>query len=89
MIKNKDFTPQITKKGGMFKSTQMEGFQEVVEHMNQWIAESKPDVMNIETVVLPNIYDPDEEGSEDTMLGTGGQSNALWYQFIRVWYRED
>lgn len=88
MIKNKDFTPQITKKGGMFKSTKVEGFQEVVDHMNIWIAENKPEVITIETVVLPNIYDPDEEGSEDTMLGTGGQSNAHWYQFIRVWYRD-
>lgn len=87
MIKNKDFAPKITKKGGIFKSTQLENFQEIVNQMNAWIEEAKPDIINIETVVLPNIYDPDEEGSEDTMLGTGGQSNVLWYQFIRVWHK--
>jgi len=87
MIKNIDFTPQVTKKGGLFKSTQMQGFGEIVDQMNQWVSENNPDIINIETVVLPNIYDPDEEGSEDTMLGTGGQSNALWYQFIRIWYK--
>ncbi|MEM6642480.1 MAG: hypothetical protein AAF616_05845 [Bacteroidota bacterium] len=87
MIKNIDFTPQVTKKGGLFKSTQMQGFSEVVDQMNEWIKESNPDVINIETVVLPNMFDPDEEGSEDTMIGAGGQSNVLWHQFIRVWYR--
>jgi len=49
--------------------------------------ENNPSSINVEAVVRPKCYDPDEEGSEETMLGTGGQSNALWYQFIRVWYK--
>ena len=87
MIKNKDFTPKVTRKGGFFKATQIEDFKEIEDQMNAWVQESNPDIINIETVVLPNIYDPDEEGSEDTMLGTDGQNSSIWYQFIRVWYR--
>ena len=45
MIKNIDFAPQVTKKGGLFKSTQMEGFQEIVEHMNEWIAQNNPEII--------------------------------------------
>ncbi|MEM9337624.1 MAG: hypothetical protein AAGA66_02775 [Bacteroidota bacterium] len=88
MIKNIDFAPQVTKKGGLFKSTEVEKFQEIVNQMNDWIAAEKPEIINIETVLLPNIHDSDEEGSEDTMLGTGRESSSHWYQFIRVWYKE-
>ena len=88
MIKHIDFTPKVTKKGGLFKSTQIEGFQDIIDTMNSWISENNPDVVNIETVVLPNIHDADEEGSEDTMLGTGRESSSHWYQIIRLWYRE-
>ncbi|MEM9896968.1 MAG: hypothetical protein AAF789_11415 [Bacteroidota bacterium] len=87
MIEKKDFIPEITEKGGMFKSTKMEQFNAVVQHMNDWIKENDPQIVNVETVVLPNIFDPSEEGSEDTMLGVGGQSLSNWYQFIRVWYK--
>lgn len=88
MIKNIDFTPQITKKGGLFRSTKMEGFNDIIQQMNDWIEKNNPNIVNIETVVLPNIHDPEEEGSEDTMLGADGQNASLWFQFIRLWYKE-
>ena len=88
MIKNIDFTPKITKKGGFFRSTEMERFNDVVKQMNEWIDENEPEIVNIETVVLPNIHDPEEEGSEDTMLGADGQNASMWYQFIRLWYKK-
>ena len=86
-ITNKDFAPQILKKGGMFKSAQIESFDDMENAMNAWINENNIDVVSIETVVLPNIHDSDEEGSEDTMLGTGRESSSNWYQLIRVWHR--
>jgi len=86
-IQNKDFAPKITRKGSFFRSTEMENFQDVKDQMNKWIAENDPEIINVETVVLPNIHDPEEEGSEDTMLGADGQNVSAWYQFIRVWYR--
>ncbi len=89
MVQKIDFTPQITKKGGMFSSTEVEKFSDIVHQLNDWIAETKVEIINIETVVLPNIHDKDEEGSDDTMLTLGGQSNSSWYQFIRVWYKEN
>lgn len=87
MIKYIDFTPKVTKKGGLFKSTEIETFGDIVASMNEWITSENPDVLNVETVLLPNIHDSDEEGSEDTMLGTGRESSSHWYQLIRVWYK--
>ena len=81
-----DFVPE-KKKGGMFKKGSVEHFDEVLQKLNSWIAQDNPDVINIETVVLPNIHDSEEEGSQDTELWTGGESSSQWYQLIRVWYR--
>ncbi len=88
MIKHIDFTPEVTKKGGLFKSAQIERFQDVVDRMNEWRKSDSSNIISIETVVLPNIHDADEEGSEDTMLGTGRESSSHWYQLIRVWYTD-
>lgn len=87
MIKNIDFIPKIIRKGSFFRSTEVEDFKDIVTEMNEWVEANHPNIVNIETVVLPNIHDPDEEGSEDTMLGSDGQNASLWYQFIRVWYQ--
>lgn len=86
MIKVKDFVPEKAK-GGLFKSSKIEKFEDIIKEMNEWIASEKPDVINIETVLLPNIHDSEEEGSQDTELWTGGESSSNWYQLIRVWYK--
>ena len=86
MIKQKDFVPE-KKKGGMFKSGSIQNLDEVIQDANNWISENGVDVLNVETVVLPNIHDKEEEGSTDTELWTGGESSSQWYQLIRVWYK--
>lgn len=74
----------------MFKSGKVENFDEVIGKMNQWVHENRNiEVVNIETVVLPNIHDSNEEGSQDTELWTGGESSSQWYQLLRVWYRTE
>ena len=83
----KDFVPEKIK-GGVFKSSKIQNFQEVLEAVNRWQSENPAiRVINIETVVLPNIHDKDEEGSQDTELWTGGESSSQWYQLLRVWYQ--
>ncbi len=89
MIKTVDFTPQIIKKASLFKAARVEQWENIVEAMNNWV-EKHPNIsiLNVETVVLPNIHDADEEGSHDTELGTGRESSSTWYQLIRLWYRD-
>ncbi|MEQ8239806.1 MAG: hypothetical protein RIA69_11375 [Cyclobacteriaceae bacterium] len=85
---SKDFVPEKTK-GGMFKSSKVQKFETVREEMNKWLGENPEiEVLNIETLVLPNIHDKDEEGSQDTELITWGETSSQWYQLIRVWFRQ-
>lgn len=84
----KDFVPQKSK-GSMFRSGSIQNFDEVLATINQWIDQTPSiKLLNIETVLLPNIHDKDEEGSQDTELWTGGESSSQWYQVFRVWYQD-
>jgi len=83
-IEFEDFVPSIQKRG--FFSREFEAFRECLERANRWVEENGIDVMNIETVILPNIWSPGEEGSEDPELRTSGDMISQWYQCIRIWY---
>lgn len=43
-------------------------------------------LINVETVVLPNIWS--EEGTQDPELQIAGGYGS-WNQFVRVWYEAD
>jgi len=88
MIKCKDFVPEIIKKGGFFTIAKAQEFQTCLDQANEWISNHQIEVINIETVVLPNIHDELEEGSMDTNLDTIGDTTSSWNQFIRVWYEQ-
>lgn len=89
MIQFKDFVPEMTAEPAFLKEAEHESFDKAVVAANQWIHDNKIKVINIETVVLPNIWSRWEEGSTDTSLGTSGESPSRWHQFLRVWYRTD
>ncbi len=86
MLKCKDFVPE-KKKGGIFKSGSMQHFDDVLAEIEEWITSNNFEIVNVETLLLPNIHDADEEGSQDTELWTGGESASKWYQVVRVWYK--
>jgi len=81
MIYFKDFAPQIKKKG--FFKTDFQTFDEALMAANKWITTNQINVVNIETVVLPEMWS--EDGTTDTNLTTSGEMMSSWYQFIRVW----
>jgi len=87
MIEFKDFVPEMKDKGGLFRQPGMEELAEALEKANEWIAANNVDIVNVETVALPNIHNPGEEGSTDTRLYDTGNMTT-WHQFIRVWYRK-
>jgi hypothetical protein len=88
MLQHRDFVPKMTKPAAFFSPAEHESFDAALAEANAWIAASGVRVVNVETVVLPNIWSRYEEGSRDTALGTSGESPSFWYQFIRVWYDE-
>ncbi len=81
----KDFAPDKVK-GNIFHKGSIEEFDPLMEKINEWIKAENPSIINIETVLLPNMYDDQEHGSMDTELWTGGGTSTQWYQVIRVWY---
>lgn len=87
MLLFRDFVPRMKAAPGLFREGEFESFQDALTAVNQWIAKEKIKLINLETVVLPNIWSKFEEGSSDTALGTSGDSPSRWHQFIRCWYQ--
>jgi hypothetical protein len=87
MLRHRDFVPQLTTSAGFLSPADYEPFEDVVEALNAWLRTAEVKLVSVETVVLPNIWSPHEEGSEDTSLGMRDTSNH-WHQFIRCWYLE-
>ena len=78
----KDFAPQPIKRS--FFKTDYESFEEVLVTANAWIRDHKIEVLNIETVVLPNMG---SGGGTTDMTHTSSESGSYWLQFLRVWYK--
>jgi hypothetical protein len=86
VLRYQDFIPLRTAPPGFLKPAEYEPFAAALADANEWIKENEIRVLNVETVVLPNIWSPYEEGTHDPALGTSGDSPSFWYQVIRVWY---
>ena len=88
MLQYRDFVPNMKTAPGLFREGEFESFQEAVDAANDWISTEKVRLINLETVVLPNIWSKFEEGSEDVSLGISGDSPSRWHQFLRCWYQQ-
>lgn len=89
MLKFKDFIPEMTEKPGWLREGTYASFEAAVDAANQWLSVHKVKLVNLETVVLPNIWSRFEEGSTDASIGTSGDSPSRWNQFLRCWYTEE
>ncbi|MEX2174021.1 MAG: hypothetical protein WD872_06645 [Pirellulaceae bacterium] len=86
MIRYHDFVPQMVAPAGFLTPAEYDSLDKALVEANQWIKENEIRVLNVETVVLPNIWNRFEEGSRDPALGMSGDSPSHWHQFVRVWY---
>jgi hypothetical protein len=82
MIGYKDFFPEVLESG--FFSTKHETLAATVARANGWIAQSGVRVLNVETVVLPNVKDAKD--ASEVGIRTSGEMSSYWYQVVRVWY---
>ena len=87
MIRYHDFVPQQVTPAGFLTPAQYDSLHRALVEANQWIKENEIRVLNVDTVVLPNIWSRYEEGSRDPALGISGDSPSHWHQFVRVWYQ--
>lgn len=77
---------QLTKPGFFMQGTYTE-LDQVLDRLNAWVDREDVEVVNIETVVLPNLYSEKEMGTQDVSIRTAGEVSSTWNQFFRVWYR--
>lgn len=87
MLLFKDFVPRQLKSPGFFKDASYESFDAAVQAAGAWLNSSGVELVQLETVVLPNIWSDNEEGSADPALRTAGELSSQWHQFVRCWYR--
>jgi hypothetical protein len=78
----KDFFPTVLRSGVL--SSDFEPFSAVVNRANKWIATSGVQVLNVETLVLPNVST--EQEAQATNIRTSGEMSSYWRQILRVWY---
>jgi hypothetical protein len=83
-LQYKDFSPPAVEHKVF--STEYESFSEVVALANEWIRDSGVTVLNVETVVLPNLQ---EAKNTAQVMKTTGQSGCYLFQVLRVWYDSD
>ncbi len=62
MIKYEDFVPRITERGPFGGPSEYESFSEVVSAVHQWIETRTIQVINVETVVLPDSLKSTSDG---------------------------
>jgi hypothetical protein len=95
MIQCKDFAPRITEQGPFGGPSDYESFSEVVSAVNQWIASKTIQIINVETVVLPDRIEGTSDGDYGLTTSNAfhpvmiSQGLAIkYFQCVRVWYRE-
>lgn len=85
MLIFKDFIPRRLKPAGFLQAADYGTFEDAARAAGNWMKSKGVQAIQIETVVLPNIYGSYEKGSADPELGTNGD-RGQWYQFLRIWY---
>jgi hypothetical protein len=82
MIAFYDFIPQRQSK------REYENIHEMVSRVNRWIEQYQIDVLNIETLLVPNL--PADTAESRWVRSDLSVSITLsTYQFVRVWYRQN
>lgn len=90
-----DFRPAATTPGNFLVSTKHEPLTKTLEKVNAWVCRESIEVVNIETLLLPNLDEDSghwfNEGTEinhshSARIRTAGEVRSHWYQVIRVWH---
>ena len=88
-IQNVDFVAEQTSAPGFLKAATHESFGDARNKMNDWLARNDVEIISVETVVLPSLHSPHEEGSEDVAVHVKPEFGINYNQFIRVWFKEN
>ena len=87
MLKMKDFLPQPDKPPALFSKQIYETLEDTVAAAGEWLKTSGVKLVQIETVIVPNLRK--EDRSQAARFSVSYSIDSQWYQFIRVWYEEE
>lgn len=86
-IKHIDFAPQLIDKS-MWGGSTYEQLDTVLARANEWVRKNyNYTIVNVETVVLPNIYKGKEAFTTGTIQYYTGGHTVQNFQIIRIWYK--
>lgn len=91
MIKFQDFAIKILRKGNWSNTPIYEEPEETLLRINYWIEDSDISVMNIETLIMPNIHNavsPEKTADTYFITKSGESKKNRWFQIYRVWYKD-
>ena len=81
----RDFRPAMLDAGGLVASPTFEPLETAIEAANAWIRKSGVAVINVETVLVPNLTLLTDTTTAEAPMFRVNQE-AFWYQVVRVWY---
>jgi hypothetical protein len=87
MIAFRDFAPRQVSAPALLRPATFEPLERALEEANEWVRSNGIEVLNVETVVLPNLWSPYSRGTADPNQMLQPEFAVAWNQFIRVWYR--
>jgi hypothetical protein len=87
MIAHRDFVPRVLAKARWFRPAAYETFEATLAAANAWIEAEAVRVVNVETVLLPEMHRPPEKRTSDAEFAAVG-TWVRWSQVIRVWYEK-
>ncbi len=88
MLQFRDFLPKMLSPGGFLQAAEFDSFEDAAAAAGRWAANRGVRIINVETVVLPNLHAHYEEGSTDASIHTSGDMASAWNQFVRVWFED-
>jgi hypothetical protein len=86
MVDYRDFIPRQTDGPGLFSAATYESFDAALLAANAFIDDNPVKVLNVETVVLPNLWEAYEAGTTVPSITTVRDRSATRHQFIRIWH---
>ena len=82
-----DFEPKPLEKS-FWGISSYENLDAVLKRANEWVRRNySHEIVNIETVVLPNIYKNKKAFTEGTIQYYTGGHTVQNFQIIRIWYK--
>ncbi|KQC34020.1 hypothetical protein AAU57_12270 [Nonlabens sp. YIK11] len=82
-----DFEPRVLEKSFWGTHT-YETVDATLERANEWIRRHySKEIVNVETVILPNIYTKGKAQTNQTTKYPTGGSIVQTFQIIRIWYK--